>query len=259
MTVSYRVDDRVAILTLDEAPRRNALSRAMIAGLNALLDRSMRDGARAIVIAATGPAFCAGANIDDLRSGWMEGGAPETDPIHFFRRLVEESRVTVAAVHGLAAGGGLELSLACDLIMVGERGAFVAPELGHGVVPPLGAALLARSVGRHRAAEMILTRRKVGAEEALRIGLASRAAGAGEVVEAAAALARQIVASVPPGALRVAKQQFARHPPIDWDNVFSSSAKVPPAEWREGLDAFLEKRSPEYERFWASGHDGESR
>ena len=259
MTVSYRIDDRIAILTLDDAPRRNALSKAMVAGLNGLLDRSRRDGARAIVIAANGSTFCAGANIDDLRSGWMEGGAPEADPIHFFRRLAEESRVTVAAVQGLAAGGGLELSLACDLIMVGEKGAFIAPELGHGVVPPLGAALLPRSVGRHRAAEIILTRRKVDAEEALRIGLASRAAGAEGVVEAAAMLARSIVDAVPPGALGVVKQQFARHPPIDWDSVVSSSAKVPPAEWREGLEAFLEKRKPDYERFWASDNDGARR
>ena len=90
MTVSYHVDDRVAILTLDDAPRRNALSKAMIVDLNRLLDRSRQDGARAVVLAAKGPTFCAGANIDDLRSGWMEGSAPEADPIHFFRRLAEE-------------------------------------------------------------------------------------------------------------------------------------------------------------------------
>jgi enoyl-CoA hydratase/carnithine racemase len=255
VTVSYHVDDRVAILTLDDAPRRNALSKAMIVDLNRLLDRSRQDGARAVVLAAKGPTFCAGANIDDLRSGWMEGSAPEADPIHFFRRLAEESRVTIAAVQGLAAGGGLELSLTCDLIIVGEKGAFVAPELGHGVVPPLGAALLPRSVGRHRAAEMILTRRKVDAEEALRIGLASRGAGTEAVVEVAAALARSIIRAVPPGALSVVKQQFARHPPIDWDSVLSSSAEVPSAEWREGLHAFLEKRKANYERFWADNDE----
>ena len=72
MTVSYRLEDGVAVLALNDLPRHNALSRAMIAELNRLHARSIEDGARAIVLGADGPSFCAGANIDDLRSGWME-------------------------------------------------------------------------------------------------------------------------------------------------------------------------------------------
>jgi len=250
VTVSYRLEDGVALLILDDVPRHNALSRAMITELNRSHDRSIRDGARAIVLASNGPSFCAGANIDDLRSGWMEGGDPETDPVQFFRRLATDLRVTIAAVQGIAAGGGLELTLACDLVIAGERAAFLAPELGHGVIPPLGIALLPEIVGRHRAMDMVLTRRKVDAEEALRIGLATHRAGVDDVIPAAVALAHSIVDRVPPGALGVAKQQLCRHQPLDWPSILACSGEVPPAEWQEGLDAFMEKRRPDYDRFW---------
>ena len=250
MTASYRLEDGVALLILDDVSRHNALSRAMIAELNRSLDRSIRDSARAIVLASNGPHFCAGANIDDLRSGWMEGGDPETDPVQFFRRVATDRRVTIAAVQGTAAGGGLELTLACDLVVAGERATFLAPELGHGVVPPLGIALLPHIVGRHRAMDMVLTRRKVDAEEAVSIGLATHRAGGDDVISAAVALARSIVEKVPPGALGVAKQQLGRHQPLDWQSILTCSGEVPAAEWWEGLDAFMEKRRPDYDRFW---------
>jgi enoyl-CoA hydratase/carnithine racemase len=254
VTASYRLEDGVALLILDDVSRHNALSRAMIAELNRAYDRSIRDGARAIVLASNGPHFCAGANIDDLRSGWMEGGDPETDPVQFFRRVATDRRVTIAAVQGTAAGGGLELTLACDLVVAGEHAIFLAPELGHGVIPPLGIALLPQIVGRHRAMDMVLTRRKVDAEEAVRIGLATHWAGGDDVIAAAMTLARSIGDRVPPGALSIAKQQLSRHQPLDWTSILSCSGEVPPAEWREGLDAFMEKRRPDYDRFWSKSN-----
>ena len=257
MTVSYRFEDGIAVLVLDDVPRHNALSRAMIAELNRLHARSIRDGARAIVLGANGPSFCAGANIDDLRSGWMEGGDPETDPLHFFRRLATDPRVTIAAVQGIAAGGGLELTLACDLVVAGERACFLAPELGHGVVPPLGIALLPQIVGRHRAMDLVLTRRKVGAEEAASIGLATHRTEADDVISSAVTLARSIVGKIPPGALGVAKQLLGRHQPLDWHSILTCSSEVPAAEWREGLDAFMQKRRPDYDQFWAKSDKGD--
>jgi enoyl-CoA hydratase len=111
-------------------------------------------------------------------------------------------------------------------------------------------ALLPHIVGRHRAMDMVLTRRKVGAEEAVRIGLATHRAGVDDVISSAVALARSIVENIPPGALGVAKQQLGRHQPLDWQGIFTCSGEVPAAEWREGLDAFMEKRRPDYGQFW---------
>lgn len=250
MTVSYKFENGVAVLTLDDLSRHNALSRAMITELNRLHERSVKDGARAVVLGANGPSFCAGANIDDLRSGWMEGGDPNADPLYFFRRMATDQRVTIAAVQGIAAGGGLELTLACDLVMAGDRATFLAPELGHGVIPPLGIALLPHIVGRHRAMDLVLTRRKVDAEEAVRIGLATHRAGVDDVISSAVALAFSIVEEIPPGALGVTKRQLNRHQALDWQGIFTSSSEVPTAEWREGLDAFMEKRRPDYGQFW---------
>lgn len=255
MTVSYRIENGIAVLMLDDAARHNALSRAMITELNRLHERSVRDGARAVVLGANGPSFCAGANIDDLRSGWMEGGIPNADPLYFFRCMATDQRLTIAAVQGIAAGGGLELTLACDLVVAGDRAAFLAPELGHGVIPPLGIAVLPHVVGRHRAMDMVLTRRKVGAEEAVRIGLATHHVGADDVLSRAVALATSIVGSIPPGALGVAKQQLSHHQPLDWQSILSCSGRVPAAEWREGLDAFMQKRRPDYEQFWIKSYE----
>lgn len=250
MKVSYHLEGNIAVLTLNDVPHHNALSRTMIAELNLLYERTIEDRAHAIVLGASGPSFCAGANIDDLRSGWMEGADPATDPLHLFRRIAADQRVTIAAVQGMAAGGGLELTLACDLVLAGENAVFTAPELGHGVIPPLAIAILPQVVGRHRAMDLVLTRRKVDMKEALQIGLATHAAESGDVISAGIDLARSIVDRVPPGALAVAKKQFDRHYSIEWERVLTCSSEVPRGEWEEGLNAFAEKRRPDYARFW---------
>lgn len=250
MPIEYSLREDIAIVTLSEPDRRNALSRASVAGLHDAMARSRDDGARGVVIAARGPAFCAGANIDDLRTGWMENRVVETDPTRFFKSLTDDRRVVVAAVNGIALGGGFELTLACDLVVAGPDASFVCPELSLGVIPPTVLALLARSVGRRRALELMLTRRRVKVEEAMSIGLVNKIAAADAVLEEAVDLARSVIRSVPPGALGVAKRYNNLLDPVDWDLVFGASKEVPAEEWREGLVAYLEKRQPDYSRFW---------
>ena len=252
MAVTYHLTSGVAVLTLDDADRRNALSRKMVSELNQYHRQSLTDRARALILAGNGSAFCAGANIDDLRTGWMTAKGEDDDPVLFFRTLSEDPRPTIAAVHGIAAGGGLELALSCDLVVVGDSAKFVAPELGHGVIPPLGAALLPLVVGQKRALDLVLTRRIVGSDEALAIGLATHRAGTKDVVSDALAIASSIIGSVPPGALAIAKQHMRRHQNLDWNSILSVSSDVPAGEWQEGLASFLEKRKPDYERFWSA-------
>lgn len=248
--VLYERRGTIALVTLDDPERRNALSREIVRGMSNALDTALRDGARAVVIAAAGTAFCAGANIDDLRNGWMESPDPAEDPAVMFRRIAEFERPVIAAVHGAAVGGGMELTLACDLVVAAESAWFSMPELGHGVIPNTGLALLARVVGMRRAFEIVLTRRRVSSEEALNIGLVNRVLPASEVLDGALSLAAQIVESVPPGALKAARLNLRAHAAIDWDRVLRSPLDVPSEEWQEGLDAFTQKRAPEYGRFW---------
>ena len=238
--ILLRMQGTVAVLTLNDAARRNALSRAMVRDFHRALDASRAEGARAIVIASTGPAFCAGANIDDLRTVWMEADDPATDPAMLFRRLDAETRPVVCAVQGAALGGGFELTLCCDLVVAGEGAWFALPELGHGVIPNTGLAALQRIVGLRRACDIVLTRRRVSADEAMQLGLVTRVVTPGD----------STVDAAPPGAIAAAKKHLRAHAATDWERVLSSPLDVPRAEWQEGLAAFTERRPPDYTRFW---------
>jgi enoyl-CoA hydratase/carnithine racemase len=249
--VQYERRGAIALVTLNDSDRRNALSRQIVREMSSALDTVSNEGARAVVIAAAGPTFCAGANIDDLRDGWMECPDPSEDPAALFKRIAEFERPVVAAVHGAALGGGMELTLACDLVVAATTASFAMPELGHGVIPNTGLALLHRIVGIRRASELILTRRRVSADEALCIGLVNQVLPVDEVLDGALSLAEQIVSSAPPGALNAAKRNLHAHAAIDWSRVLHSPLDVPKKEWQEGLDAFTEKRAPQYEHFWA--------
>jgi enoyl-CoA hydratase/carnithine racemase len=189
----------------------------------------------------------------------MENRVPETDPTRFFKTLTEDDRVVVAAVHGIALGGGFELTLACDMVVAAPEASFVCPELSLGVIPPTGLALLARNVGRRRALELMLTRRRIKADEAAAIGLVNKIVSADTVLDEAIDLARSVVRSVPPGALSVTKRYNNLLYPIDWEQVFSASKEVPAEEWREGLAAFFEKRPPDYNGFWDRNRQEEIR
>ncbi len=248
--VRFEVRGHIALMTLDDPTRRNALSRQIVRGLRSGLAASAGAGARAVVIAANGPAFCAGANIDDLRDGWMEGTDPEEDPALLFRQLVEFDRPVFAAVQGAAIGGGMELALACDIVLATDAAWFAMPELGHGVIPNTGLALLPRAVGTRRALDLILTRRRVPASEAVAIGLATCLTTADRLLEEALELARDVVDRAPPGAIKAARSNLYAHAGIDWQRVLRSPLDVPAAEWREGLDAFAERRATSFNRFW---------
>jgi enoyl-CoA hydratase/carnithine racemase len=248
--VLFELRGHAALLTMNDPERRNALSREIVRGFFHALDRSLEAGARAIVVAARGPAFCAGANIDDLRDGWMEGKDPSEDPALLFKRLSELDRPVVAAIQGPALGGGMELMLACDLVVASDAAWFAMPELGHGVIPNTALALLPRVVGQRRALDLILTRRRIPAHEALSFGLVNRVVSAGGVTDEALELVRAIVETSPPGALAAAKANLRVHAPVAWDRVLSSPKDVPKGEWQEGLDAFTERRAASFERFW---------
>jgi enoyl-CoA hydratase/carnithine racemase len=248
--VRYERRGPVAVLTLCAPQRRNALSRESVRTLLAALGRARQEAARAVVLAAEGPVFCAGAFIPDLRDGWMDGTEADTDPVNLFRALAEMPVPVIAAVQGPALGGGFELTLGCDLVVAGEGAWFCLPELGHGVIPNTALALLPRIVGSRLALDLVLTQRRIPAAEALALGLASRVVPAGEEMAQALELAGRIAAHATPSALAVAKRHLLAHAGIDWPRVAHSLHEVPRREWREGLDAVAEKRAVDYETLW---------
>ncbi|MEO6749783.1 MAG: enoyl-CoA hydratase/isomerase family protein [Casimicrobiaceae bacterium] len=242
-------EQHVALITLNDEPTRNALSRKIVAGLVNALDRALEDSARGVVIAANGRTFCAGANIADLRDGWMEGRDPATDPTAAFEAIARFPRVVVAAIQGAAIGGGFELSLSCDLVVAEPQAWFALPELGHGVIPNTALARLPQVIGTRRSMELILTRRRVSCTEAFAMGLVSRVAEKDALTEAIA-LAKSIVANAPPGAIAAAKRNLNAYAATDWARVRASLSELDSNEWQEGLDAFGERRDPDFEAAW---------
>lgn len=192
MPILSTLQGHVAVLTLDFAENHNALSTDLVTQMLDAL-RSLDPMARAIVIAAQGRFFSAGANIHDLKQeGWLSGKSSPADPVAMFEALATYRLPVIAAVSGPALGGGFELCLSCDLLVVAETAWFALPEVGLGVVPNTAMARLTAIVGRRRALEAMMTRRRIPAVEAMALGLANQVVPGDEVLTTAIALAHRI-------------------------------------------------------------------
>jgi enoyl-CoA hydratase len=202
----------VAVLTLDDPDRRNALSPALCDELTAAVEAAEQGGAGAIVVTGAGPAFCAGADLSDLGASREEG----LRRIYAgFLAVARSPLPTVAAVNGPAVGAGMNLALACDVRLVGPRARFDCRFLDLGIHPGGGHTWMLRHiVGPQAAAALLLFGQVADADEAVRIGLAWESTDAGTLVERAVALAAR-AASMPPGLVRAAKATLAAVAALD--------------------------------------------
>ena len=241
------------ILTIDRPDALNALNQAIIRELHAELIRAEQDGIRHVVVTGAGAkAFVAGADIAAM------AGMDRAEATQFARRgqrvlhlLSLYPGVTIAAVNGYALGGGMELAMACDLILAAPNAVFGQPEVNLGVIPGFGGTQrLRRRVGPQRARELILTGRNVKADEAVRIGLALRVVGEdeGSVLDAALKVCDGI-GRKGPQAVRWAKQACALAEELDLEVGLQEEATFfgacfETADQDEGMSAFLEKRKP---------------
>jgi enoyl-CoA hydratase/carnithine racemase len=250
MRVAFSLRGKVGVLTMQDTEHFNALSPPQVRAFLDALQQSSE--ARALVIVSAAKHFCAGADIKEFLKGELldpNRPAPATSPVNLFRALIDDPRPIIAAVDGLAMGGGVELTLSCDLVLATDKARFALPELGLGLVPRTALARLPEILGRRKALELILTRRRLGAEEAVALGLANRLVESAGLLDTAVKLAEEVIAA-PPAAIAAVKRNLGRVPPGDWEAVHGLLAHLDPAEWREGLTAFLEKRTPDFERFW---------
>jgi enoyl-CoA hydratase len=186
-----RRDDGVAVVRLDN-PKVNALSTAVLAGIEAAAKELTADPPGAVVVTGGDKLFAAGADISEFggpEEARVVGGAF----VRSLAALAAVPRMVIAAVSGFALGGGCELALACDMRIASERAKFGQPEVLLGIIPGGGGTQrLARLVGPARAKDMILTGRQVGAEEALRIGLVDEVVAPDELHPRALALAAEL-------------------------------------------------------------------
>ena len=248
------IRDRVAVLTLNRPRVLNAIGTATVERLEGALDRLHDDDrVRALVLAGNGRAFSAGADLGEIESF--------TDPYQFrafvgrmtraFGRLQDFPKPSVAAVHGFAFGGGLELALACDL-RVAERGARLGvPEMRLGVLPGAGGTQrLPRLVPAGIAKQMILTGDPVDAERAHAVGLVNELAEPGGALAAARALAGRLAAGAPL-ALSAGKRLIEAGALMDLDAAIAYereavSVLFSSRDRAEGLDAFRQRRPPDF-------------
>jgi enoyl-CoA hydratase/carnithine racemase len=192
-TTELTVTDGIAVLRLDRPKSLNAMNTAMTHELDAALDRCEQDAAiRALVLTGTGRAFCVGS---DLKEG--SGGDPMDRITHMHAmilRLVHLPKPSVAAINGLALGGGLEIAMACTLRVAAPEARLGLPEVTHALMPAYGGTqLLPRLIGLGRALELALTGEMIPAERAREIGLVN--AVAEDYLAAAIALAGRCSAS----------------------------------------------------------------
>ena len=201
----------IAEIVLDRPEAMNALSTAMAARLAAVCaDLAADRDVRAVVLAASGRAFCVGADLKE-RAAMSDADFMAQRPVFrsAFGGVLALPQPVIAAVHGYALGGGCEFALSCDLIVADETAEFGLPETTVGLVPGGGGTQLAlRRLGPGRAADLVLTGRRIGAAEAERIGLADRLVPAGTVTEHARELAERIAGNSPVG-VQAAKSSAA--------------------------------------------------
>ena len=248
----------VTILTLNRPNKLNALSNDLLTAMMSELDRIELDpGVRVVVITGAGRAFSAGADIKGfqkhIETGPAEAVAHFMRPGHRLTRRIESyPKPIIAAVNGLAYGGGCELVESTHLAVAADSATFSKSEINIGIIPTFGGTQrLPRNVGRKAAIELILTGRVLSAEEAARLGLVNRVVPGARLLPEALALA-EVLAAKPP--LTVSAALAAIHRGLDAsidDGLAIEQAEfarlVSTNDAREGVAAFVEKRSPQFQ------------
>jgi methylglutaconyl-CoA hydratase len=256
-TIKVESDGALAFVTLNRPEKRNAISAAMIAELMAALQGLESGSERVAIITGAGKAFCAGMDLDALKSlatqSAEENLADARRTAGFFRRLWSFPKPLIAAVNGAALAGGCGIATLCDFTLAAPEAKFGYTEVRVGFMPALVSMFLERQVGEKVARDLFLTGRIVDAAEAKAIGLVTRVVPAEQLLAAASELAATLVANSP-GSILATKRLLVRASEAEIDRrielaVAESAAIRATPDFREGLAAFLEKRQPR----WSGG------
>ncbi len=253
------VEGGVATITLNRADKSNAFDDEMTREMLDALKQVEREATiRAVVLTGAGKNFCAGqdlASFVERRTNSSDFSVRE-HLIQGYNRIVSKMRTIekpfVAAVNGAAAGAGLGICCACDIRYASESAKFRMAFIGIGLAPDSGTSfLLPRLVGYGRALEMALTNDLMDAQEAFAAGLVTKVIAPDELMDVTYSLARQL-ANAPTKAIGLTKRAFTRAAVTDLDGAldyeaYIQNAAIETEDHQEGVNAFLEKRSPSYQ------------
>lgn len=247
--LSWKVEEGVAIVTIQRPPA-NALSRGLILEVDEMLDAVENDDAiRVIVLHGEGRFFSAGADIKEFTevSSGEEFTKLATSGQEVFERMEKFSKPVIAAIHGAALGGGLELAMACHIRYVSKDAKLGLPELQLGLIPGFaGTQRLPRYVGVAKAAEMLFTSEPITGTEAVQSGLATRAFEADELLQKSIEIAKKIALKSPVTLKATIEMlQFGKHQAY-YDGVKAEAESFGTVfeseDAKEGIQAFLDKR-----------------
>jgi enoyl-CoA hydratase len=252
MNIEVTIDGPVATLCVTRPEIRNALDSATVQEMTvALTSLIASEEVGAIVVTGAGDkVFVSGADINAIRARGRNDGLAAINQ-SLFSVLDRCPKITIAAVNGLALGGGCELAIACDLRVAADHATFGQPEVALGIIPGAGATQrLPRLIGLGRAKHLILTGDPIDAATALEWGMVSAVVPGAEVLPAARRLAERVL-SRGPLAIRLAKAAINASARVDLDSgllieTLAQAICFESADKQEGTAAFLEKRPPKF-------------
>lgn len=251
--VSLKRENDFAIITMNRPEALNALNSKVLSDLQDVIEQINDDpSVKSVILTGAGNAFVAGADIKEMVSKTPEEAREYTQFGHdVFNKLEQLPKPVIAAVNGYALGGGCELALACDLIVASNKAKLGLPEVGLGIHPGFGGTQrLPRLVGKAKAKELIFTTEIISAEEAERIGLVNKVVPPEQLLSTAKKMAYKI-ASQGPVAIKLAKSVINRGSEVDLQTglgmeLDSVTEAFTTEDKTEGMNAFIEKRKPDF-------------
>jgi len=249
----HSAESGVLTLTLNRPNARNALSMGLMGALIDALRSAATDASiHVVVIAGAGPAFCAGHDLKELRADPSRAAYQATFArcCELMTALVRLPKPVIARVHGVATAAGCQLVASCDLAVASTEARFATPGVNIGLFCSTPMVAVSRAAGRKATMEMLLTGEMIDAEKAARIGLINRVAPP-ERLDAAVAELADAIASKSPLVLAIGKEAFYRQAELSLDEAYAYTSEVMTtnmlaADAAEGIDAFLEKRPPNW-------------
>ena len=243
----------IATLTLNRPAQRNALARDLMSALEQELDALARDpSVRVVVIAANGPAFCAGHDLKEMRAnpGREFQEALFRQCSRLMLAITRLPQPVIARVHGPAFAAGCQLVATCDMAVAAASATFSTPGVHIGLFCSTPMVALSRAVPRKAAMEMLLTGESVDAARAYEIGLVTRVVPADTLDQTIAGLARILLAKSP-RVLKIGKEAFYRQIEMGLADAYDYASQVATENMMlrdagEGIDAFIAKRPPRW-------------
>ncbi|MBP9011885.1 MAG: enoyl-CoA hydratase/isomerase family protein [Syntrophaceae bacterium] len=267
--IKLDIDGHAAVITLNRPESLNALTYSMIDELGQAIEEAEKNEAvTGMVITGAGRGFCSGVAMDTLDTLQVEGKGSQSDTLKSrpgdkqmgdnfgagFTYLLSIRKPVIAAINGACAGLGMSLTLFCDLRFASENAKFVTSFSQRGLVAEHGQSwILPRIVGASKALDLLWTSRRLTAAEAHQIGLVDKIFSPDLLLEESTAYIEQLAKTAAPMSLMAMKQQVYRHLNMQLGEAMKETARLVDAsmlrpDFKEGIDSFLEKRPPRFQK-----------